>query len=265
MTRVSGAVRRLAEDPMLFLAPHPSSERVIDPRYVLRLWGRQTHPYAAQVSRLRLSAAEVEATVEEIRAFFADRGRTASTWKIGSSATPRDIATRLQDTGLVPYEAGPVESCLALIDPLSPVETAVVVRKVETLEEHLTATHVACTAFGMNEKDRAEWLAGAEASFEHDVASTDADTFLAWLDGEPVARATASYTGHGVILFGGATLPEARGQGAYRALVAARWEEAVRRGTPALVTQAGAMSRPILERLGFKQVAELTVLLHRFE
>jgi hypothetical protein len=46
--------------------------------------------------------------------------------------------------------------------------------------------------------------------------------------------------------------------------VAARWADAVERGTPALVTQAGAMSKPILERLGFRQVAEITILLDEF-
>ena len=55
--------------------------------------------------------------------------------------------------------------------------------------------------------------------------------------------------------------PEARGRGAYRALVDARWEAAAERGTPALVTQAGAMSKPILERLGFRGVCEITILL----
>ena len=34
------------------------------------------------------------------------------------------------------------------------------------------------------------------------------------------------------------TLPDARGRGAYRALVRARWDDAVRRGTPALVVHA---------------------------
>ena len=62
-------------------------------------------------------------------------------------------------------------------------------------------------------------------------------------------------------LFGGATLPEARGRGAYRALVAARWEDAVARGTPVLVTQAGPMSRPILAQLGFREVCEIRILL----
>ena len=57
-------------------------------------------------------------------------------------------------------------------------------------------------------------------------------------------RASASFGERGAALFGGSTLPEARGRGAYRALVAARWDDAVARGTPVLVTQAGPMSRP---------------------
>jgi GNAT superfamily N-acetyltransferase len=54
-----------------------------------------------------------------------------------------------------------------------------------------------------------------------------------------------------VYLAGGGTRPDRRGRGAYRALVRARWDAAVERGTPALTVGAGAMSRPILERLGF--------------
>ena len=65
-------------------------------------------------------------------------------------------------------------------------------------------------------------------------------------------------------MHGGATLPAARGRGAYRALVAARWEDAVVRGTPVLVTQAGALSRPILARLGFREVCTIRVLLDAF-
>ena len=50
-----------------------------------------------------------------------------------------------------------------------------------------------------------------------------------------------------------------------RALVAARWEDAVTRGTPALVTRSGPMSRPILERAGFVELAEIAFLLDTFD
>jgi hypothetical protein len=65
------------------------------------------------------------------------------------------------------------------------------------------------------------------------------------------------------MLYSAATLPHARGRGAYRALVRARWGAGAARGTPALVTQAGHMSRPILRRLGFVEVAENRIFLDR--
>jgi GNAT superfamily N-acetyltransferase len=81
------------------------------------------------------------------------------------------------------------------------------------------------------------------------------------MGGEPVAAATALLTPVGVFLGGAATLPEARGRGAFRALVHARWEEAVRRGTPFLAVEAGPQSRPVLERLGFERIGETEAFL----
>jgi hypothetical protein len=45
--------------------------------------------------------------------------------------------------------------------------------------------------------------------------------------------------------------------------VAARWEDAVSRGTPLLVTQASPMSHPILERLGFREICRICALSDR--
>jgi GNAT superfamily N-acetyltransferase len=70
----------------------------------------------------------------------------------------------------------------------------------------------------------------------------------------------AAYLAPGVYLAGGNLAEHMRGRGIYRALVRARWNEAERRGTPALVVQAGKMSRPILERLGFETVCEMHTL-----
>jgi hypothetical protein len=43
-----------------------------------------------------------------------------------------------------------------------------------------------------------------------------------------------------------------------------RADEAVARATPALMTQAGAMSRPVLDRLGFVPVGHVHMLLDEF-
>lgn len=125
--------------------------------------------------------------------------------------------------------------------PDGPPPAGVTVRQVETLEDRIAATRIAADAAGRVD----------------DTSSI----YLALLDGEPVASGIASFTEAGALLFGGASLPEARGRGAYRALVRARWDEAVARGTPALVTHAGRMSQPILQRLGFEAISEITILL----
>jgi GNAT superfamily N-acetyltransferase len=62
---------------------------------------------------------------------------------------------------------------------------------------------------------------------------------------------------HGVALMGGAVLPAFRGRGVYRALVRRRWDHAIARGTPLLVVQAGAMSAPVLDGLGFVRHGDL--------
>jgi GNAT superfamily N-acetyltransferase len=88
-------------------------------------------------------------------------------------------------------------------------------------------------------------------------------TFLAYVNGEPVAAGDMVLLPFAGFLSGATTLPDYRGLGAFRALVRARWDEAVRRGTPALTVGAGQMSRPILERLGFTTVAEQHLLVDR--
>jgi GNAT superfamily N-acetyltransferase len=64
----------------------------------------------------------------------------------------------------------------------------------------------------------------------------------------------------GVALMGGAVMPSARRRGVYRALVHARWQHAVARGTPLLVVQAGHMSEPVLAGLGFRSHGVLRLL-----
>jgi GNAT superfamily N-acetyltransferase len=87
---------------------------------------------------------------------------------------------------------------------------------------------------------------------------------VAVIDGRIVGSGSSTYLDRAVTLNGGSVAPEARGRGAYRALVHARWEDAAARGTPVLITQAGRMSAPILLRLGFEEVARIHILVDRF-
>jgi GNAT superfamily N-acetyltransferase len=59
-------------------------------------------------------------------------------------------------------------------------------------------------------------------------------------------------------LWGGGTAPQWRGRGIYRALVARRMQVAAELGCEYLQVDATDMSRPILERLGFRALSVTT-------
>ena len=142
-----------------------------------------------------------------------------------------------------------------------PAVQGVEARPARDVQELAAARAVAWKAFGMErepdeEAARARWAEETELGWWR--------TFVALVDGEIVGAGTSTYVEGAVTLNGGSVLPEARGRGAYRALVRARWEDAAARGTPTLVTQAGRMSLPILERIGFREVARIKILVDRF-
>ena len=212
------------------------------------------------VQRLRLTPETIDSTLEQVHTLLRKRGRSACTWEVGSSATPPDLVEQLRARGLVddrdPYAIG-----MVLTEPPPPRPEGIEAREVRDFEEFAVAQRVAEEAFGGDVSMGDEQV---RTRYNEQLATGLWNTFVALVDGEIVASASSTYVEGAVTLNGGAVVPRARGRGAYRALVAARWADAVERGTPVLVTQAGAMSRPILERLGFRGVAEITILLDEF-
>jgi hypothetical protein len=245
-------IRRLAEDSNAWQPLGPGETRIETDRFVLWL-GRGQEPGWTVAQRLRLRADDVAATVDEVRGLVVARGRRACQWEVSSSATPADLGERLGAFGIVP-DREPLAVGMVLTEPPPAGPGDVAVRLAETSEDLLVHRRIAWTAFGME----------GDPSEPAPPPSPHGASYLAEIDGVPVAAASATFTEWGAVMNGGSTLPEARGRGAYRALVAARWADAVARGTPALVTQAGAMSRPILERLGFRGVAEIRIYLDEF-
>jgi GNAT superfamily N-acetyltransferase len=255
-------IRELAENPNVHQPLGPGRELFTDPagRYAIYLT-RGSGPHSATVQRVRLEPGEVEAAVAEIRAFLRGRGRSGSEWELGESCTPADLVARLASIGIMPDEHEPVATGMVLdaaaAPPPPPNASA---RAIASVEELVLSRRIQNEAFG-DDMSEVEYEA-AEVDFARE--GVDGATFLGFVDGEPVAAGYAAYTPLGLLLFGGATLPRARGRGAYRALVSARAGEAAARGTPAVVTHAGKMSRPILERIGFRPVARIDRLLDVF-
>jgi hypothetical protein len=242
----------LAENANTYTPLGPTDERIATDRYVLWM-GRGDEPGWNVAQRFRLRGDEVDEARQEIHTALRARGRTACTWEVGTHATPADLVERLLSLGLVDDEPTPLAVGMVLTEPPAQVPPGVEVRRADTPDERLAAARIAAIAFG-----------GPLPTEPPPPADPNNVVYVAYVEGEPVARGSASFSEHGVTLFGGSTLPEARGRGAYRALVTARWEDAVARGTPVLVTQASPMSRPILARLGFREVCEIRILLDAF-
>jgi GNAT superfamily N-acetyltransferase len=211
------------------------------------------------VQRQHFRADEVDDVLAEVRSLLRARGRDSTQWEVGSSAEPQELVELLFERGLVP-DKDPYAVALVLKAEPPPPPPGVVARRVETFEDYAAASAVQGEAFGMPDDELAERRATLAERWRDSPNLMHAT----WLDGAIVSAGTCSPTAHGLLLYGGATLARARGRGAYRALLRARWDEAVARGTPALITQGGSMSRPILERLGFEPVGHVHMLLDEF-
>jgi GNAT superfamily N-acetyltransferase len=250
-------LREVAEYPNSFGPLGAADERIETNRYTLCMGaGRKWNT----VQRQHFEADELDEVLEEVRSLLRERGRTTTQWEVGSSAAPDDLVDRLLARGLV-HDRDPYAVALVLTTAPPPPPPGLVARRVETFEEYAAANEVQWHAFETPEEDIAESRALLEERWHGSATVMHA----AWLDGEIVSAGTVAATEHGLLLYGGATAAHARGRGAYRALLSARWNEAVALGTPALITQGGAMSRPILERLGFEPVGHVHMLLDKFD
>jgi GNAT superfamily N-acetyltransferase len=257
-------VRRFAEDPAAWgeIRPETGLTRILTDRYCLLLG---PVPSFTSVSRLRIDPDDVAEVIHEVRGHVSERGHREAMWWVGSSATPADLVDRLRTHGLVPDDrpGSEAHATSLVLDHEPPAVEGIEARRVRDFDEFTIANRIAAEAFGATPEDAAQWEAIAEQRWEADRAGDAPRTYIAYLDGRAVgaARAVLDAGDPAVLMIGGAVLPAARGRGVYRALVRARWDDAVEAGIPALCTHAGAMSRPILERLGFHAVAEQEVLL----
>ena len=200
------------------------------------------------VERVRLREDELPEAIAQVDAFMHESETERASWWLTERSTPSEEA--FLAAGLRRDDADYLHAAMVLRVEPPPVE-GVEVRPVETFEEFAESRRLALEAFAnphqrnpTQEELAAEWERQADP------------IFAAWLDGRMASVGGAIYTRAGGYLMGGSTAAWARGRGAYRAVVRARWDEAVRCGTPALAVGAGPMSRPILQRLGFEQVLQ---------
>jgi len=249
---VEPTVAELAEDAAAHVLPRPGFETIRRDGFFFEA-GR----HRASMQRLRLD--DIEATVAWARDECARRGITHCEWWVGWSATPADLADRLTDLGFVPDDEEATLTGMS-IGHEPPAAPHVDVRRIETMEQQLAALEVDWEVWNLPEAERV-----SRRAYEHERFDPTGTVhhFAAYEDDEPVGFGRAIDMDAGVALMGGAVLPAVRGRGVYRALVHARWEHAVARGTPLLVVQAGRMSAPVLTGLGFRSHGTIRLFVDR--
>jgi predicted N-acetyltransferase YhbS len=237
------------EAPGRFMEPTEGAFVVKTPRFVVvggadGVW--------ASVQGIRLRDGEAPDAVAEVRELLVPVGTLVASWWLTERATPEDVEEQLLAAGLeiVPRDYR-LDALLATSPPpAGPPE--IDVRPATTAEQWATIRELQDSVFD-NPPERRPTREQLLAEF----GRTETALFGAWLDGELVGAGAASPSSRGLLLWGGSVREDARGRGCYRALVRARWDEAVRRGTPALTVSANEKSGPALRKLGFEKVLEL--------
>jgi GNAT superfamily N-acetyltransferase len=253
MSTIPEAVRTQALNPFREL-PKPNNVE----QFLLDGALLTTNPYpGAQMAWPTSLDVDVATVVEAARAIAREQDKTIVAWWIAPEHDA--LASAFEMLGIVNkdtpgYEA--VENAMALVGaPRGERPEDVELRTVASYKDHRDVARVVEATFGHPPQTEEAY----RDRYEDYLSDDFGESFVALLDGKIVASAFAAFGKAGLNLFGGSVLEEARGRGIYRALTFARWDEAVERGTPALTVQAGKMSMPILEKLGFEFVAPARV------
>jgi GNAT superfamily N-acetyltransferase len=211
------------------------------------------YPSPTQLPRTH-SSRPAQDLLADVRSRVSGLGRSTVEWCVHDRTRPQDL-----EEALVVAGARINEELLVLARPLAGWEataSSVEVRPVSdraTLEDWYT---VQVQVFGGSRPDGAA-LDHELARATDGLAAGTATSVVGYHEGEPVGSAGISLVDGWARLWGGSTLPQARGRGVYRAMTDFRAAWAGEHGaTAALVKGRVDTSAPILSRAGFTSYGE---------
>lgn len=199
-----------------------------------------------------LDASTADQVIAEQLAYFAERGRQVE-WKYYSYDQPPDLPDRLRAAGLVAGEEEALMIAAIADTPLDTPPPAGLRLRIATSDtDLLQVKRIHDEVFGGNHSVMVEELRTRSRANPESLAVVLAVTD----DDEPVCAARVEFHEgtEFASLWGGGTVPAWRHRGVYRAMVSHRARLAAERGYRYLRTDALPTSRPILERLGFRQL-----------
>ena len=248
----TAAIRALYDEQERRNAQGAGTERIAAAHTVRHVDRRGGRSFVLYSDLHGLGDAQIEAVIAAEVAFFGALDMEFE-WKVYEHDAPPDLRERLIAAGFSDEDWETL-----LISDLSSAPSRLFDLRGQAIERLNDPAQVddvmrVSTAIwgpdehGMADRLRRELVESPEAT----------SIFLARVAGEPVGAAWVNYTPESdfASLFGGGVLEPFRGQGVYGALLAARAHEAVGRGRRYLMIDAGPMSLPIVESLGFTRVS----------
>nr|WP_232328507.1 GNAT family N-acetyltransferase [Kibdelosporangium sp. MJ126-NF4]CEL22851.1 FIG01201438: hypothetical protein [Kibdelosporangium sp. MJ126-NF4]CTQ89991.1 FIG01201438: hypothetical protein [Kibdelosporangium sp. MJ126-NF4] len=190
---------------------------------------------------------DLDVLIVRQRDFYAARGDRVE-WKTRANDLPADLPDRLVAAGFRPEDKETVMVGVAAEHAGEPVlPDGVRIRQIESEADIRRIDDLHTRVWGVGIAD----MLIARGNLTILVAEADGEVVSAgWMNLVPGKE----FVG----LFGGSTLPDWRGRGIYRALVAARARLAVESGVRYLWVDTTDDSRRVLERLGFTPVTTTT-------
>jgi hypothetical protein len=180
-------------------------------------------------------------------------------WKYYSYDEPADLPDRFLAAG---FKAGDTETLLiGEVERLpneSPLPDGIELREITDEAGVDAMAHVNLEGFGEEAGE------GFRTQVLKEIRAGRTRMVVAFAGERPVSMGRVEFYAGSEFggLFGGATVPEFRGRGIFRAIVGQRGAWATAAGCRYLQTDASDDSRPILERLGFIAVGTTTPYIH---
>jgi hypothetical protein len=223
-----------------------------------------SHNLVNNVGDFNVADAMVDDVIEQLLEKYRELGNSACWW-IGPNSKPSRLKESLEAHGI---QHGFIADGFASTDLAADIRVNSQIRVEIVSDEHLeSSSRTFAAGFAFDEDDPLPedaallWMTAVQSAPPY----LHSRNYAAYLDGVEGAIAVANMfliPGTNIVeLSGASTLPEHRGKGAYTALLAARFSDAVRFGAKAAVTQATPeTSSPICQRVGMRRIFEFPIL-----
>lgn len=215
------------------------------------------HPGSNRVGDVRWGAEEADQRIEQIIAYYRERN-AGFTWFTGPFDSPTDLNSRLEQHGLVLAgdQALMVRSSLNSLEDI-PSNPNVEIELLDgSNDESIEASvQVMAKCFHFTPEQVEERRPAFFDRIKNPEFRKWEVSYLARLDGKPTAGARLILRGGIAYLGGASTLPEYRGRKIYSTLLRRRLEIARERRYEIAAIHAEPMSRRIVSKFGFKELA----------